>query len=55
MHRVNLMDALGLAACSGDEREDNTAKLEWKTRSIGTSDSSDQRYGLGTQGLSEPR
>ena len=44
-----------MAERSGDERNDTTAKLEWKTRSIVTSDSSDQRYALGTQWLSESK
>jgi hypothetical protein len=46
---------LGLAERSGDERKGNTAKLESKTVSIVTNESSDQPFGLAAQWLSELR
>jgi len=44
-----------LAERSGDERKVNTAKLESKTVSIVTNESSDQPFGLAAQWLSELR
>ncbi len=46
---------LGLAERSGGERKVNTARLESKTVSIVTNESSDQPFGLAAQSLSELR
>ncbi len=47
--------SLGLAEQSGDERKGNTAKLEPKTRSIVTNETSDQPSGLATRWPNEQR
>ncbi len=47
--------SLGLAGQSGDERRGNTAKLEPKTRSIVTNETSDQPSGLATRWPNEQR
>ncbi len=47
--------SLRLAELSGDERKGNTAKLEPKTRSLVTNETSDQPSGLATRWPNEQR